>query len=103
MAKSISHDRTKKEEALMELEEFVRTTLQSIIRGMKDLGEEGYTAEGKSIRGQEASIDFKVSLQALKGGKIYVAKIAGKANPNSNRIEFSIKIGRDAPIPILLR
>ena len=70
---------------------------------MKDLGEEGYTAEGKSIRGQEASIDFKVSLQALKDGKIYVAKIAGKATPNSNRIEFSIKIRGHDPLSIVLR
>ena len=103
MTKNISRGHPKKEEAVAELEEFVRTTLQSIIRGMKDLGEEGYTAEGLSIRGQEAKIDFKLSLEALKDGKIYVAKIDGKASPNRNRIEFSIKIQGHDPLSILLR
>lgn len=102
MAKKTSHDRTA-EESVMELGEFVRTALKSIIRGMKDLGEGGYTAEGKSIRGKEANIDFKVSLRTMKDGRIYVANVAGKANPNNNRIEFSIKLRGHEPLSILLR
>jgi hypothetical protein len=98
MAKSKSNDHAKKQ-CVMELEEFVRTALQSIIRGMKNLGEEGYKAEGLPIGGQEARIDFKLSLETMKDGKIYVAKIDGKASPSSNRIEFSVKVGtvRSAP------
>jgi hypothetical protein len=46
LAKGIS-----KTEGVMELEEFVRTSLRSIIKGMKDLREEGYRAEGLSIKG----------------------------------------------------
>jgi hypothetical protein len=102
MSKGTLGSRTRRKD-VMELEEFVRTALQSIIRGMKDLGKEGYTAEGLSIRGREARIDFKVSLEAVEDGKIRVAKIDGKANPNSNRIEFSIKISRDPQIAIVTR
>jgi hypothetical protein len=102
MSKMMSNSHAKKE-ATMELEQFVRTTLQSIIRGMKNLGEEGYTAEGLSIRGREAKIDFRLSLEALKDGKVYVAKIDGKASPNSNRIEFSIKMQGHDPLSILVR
>ncbi len=74
---------------VMELEEFVRTALRAIIRGMKD------AAEGGCIAEEFSRITFKLSLEAVKDGKIYVTKTEGKASPASNRIEFSTKIARD--------
>lgn len=81
---------------VMELEDFVRTALQAIIRGMEDAGEDNYSAEGLS------RIDFKLSLEAVNDGKIYVTKTEGRASPNSNRIEFSTKIMRNAsPVQVV--
>jgi len=65
----------------VDLEEFVRTALRSIIRGMRDLKEDGYKAEGVHVKGQEAVVEFKLSVEAMEDGKIRVARIQGRANP----------------------